>query len=287
MRPEDQSIKLQDTTREPPHRPIFHLSPDELEVLKEKIDELLLKGFIRPSDSPYGAPVLFAKKPDGTLRMCIDYRALNANTIKDKTPLPYIPEMRDRLTGSTIFTCFDLRDGFYNLRMALDSIGKTAFRTRFGSYEFLVCPMGLSNSPACFMKMMNRIFRDLYDKFLIAYLDDMLVFSKTFEDHIRHLETTLQRLQDHCLHVKLVKCTFAQPSVTFCGHIISEHGLAISPDKITAVSKPSCTHQYYGTSSHSGLDQLGSLFYQEFCLNHPPTIIPTPKIPIIRMDGAA
>jgi hypothetical protein len=234
-RPEDQRISLKDPNATPPCKPIFHLSKDELEVLKALIEELLAKGFIRPSTSPYGAPVIFVRKSDGTLRLCIDYRALNNLTIKDRTPLPNLTEMRDRLVGAEIFTSMDLRDGFYNVRVAAEDVHKTAFRSRYGHFEFLVCPFGLCNSPATFVRMMNRVFGDLYDQYVISYVDDILIYSKTEEEHCRQLEEFLKRMEREDLYAKLVKCRFGQPEVTFCGHLVSKKGIQISPEKIKTV----------------------------------------------------
>lgn len=148
-------------------------------------------GFIRPSKSPYGAPVLFVKKKDGSLRMCIDYRALNKITIKNKYPLPRIDELLDRLLGSKVYSKIDLRSGYHQVRIAKGDEHKTAFRTRYGQFEFLVLSFGLTNAPATFMTMMNEIFKEYLDDFIIVYLDDILVFSKNMEDHEKHLEIVL------------------------------------------------------------------------------------------------
>ena len=193
-------------------------------------------GRIQTSSSPYGAQVLFARKKDGTLRMCLDYRQLNQTTIKDRTPLPNIEEMRGHLGKARFFSKMDLRDGYYNILVHPDDRAKTAFRTRFGHFEFTVMPFGLTNAPATFMKMMNRIFADVYDQFVIIYLDDILVFSNTMDDHISHLNTVLTRLRDHTLFAKLSKCSFLADSVDFCGFEVSAKGLQIHPNRITAIT---------------------------------------------------
>ena len=170
-RPEDHQINLIPSSQIPAARGIGRLSEEKLSILKSTIDDLLHKNFIRPSTSPFGASVLFATKPDGTYRMCVDYRGLNAITIKDKSPLPNLSELRDRVKGATLFSSMDLRDGFYNILVKEADRHKTAFRTRYGHYEFNVLPMGLTNSPATMQSTMNRIFGKYLDIWLLIYLD--------------------------------------------------------------------------------------------------------------------
>ena len=154
------------------------MAPVKLKELQTQLQELLDKGFIRPSHSPWGAPVLFVKKKDGTFRMCIDYRELNKVTIKNKYPLPRIDDLFDQLKGASVFSKIDLRSGYHQLRVKDEDIAKTAFRTRYGHYEFTVMPFGLTNVPAAFMDLMNRIFREHLDKFVIVFIDDILIYSK-------------------------------------------------------------------------------------------------------------
>ncbi|XP_062075627.1 uncharacterized protein LOC133779722 [Humulus lupulus] len=161
----------------------YRMAPAELAELKKQLGELMDKGYIRNSTSPWGAQVLFAKKADGSLRLCVDYRKLNQMTIKNKYPLPRIDELFDQLEGSKCFSKIDLRSGYHQLRIKEDDIPKTAFRTRYGHFEFLVMPFGLTNAPAAFMDLMNRIFRPYLDKFVVVFIDDILVYSKTPEDH--------------------------------------------------------------------------------------------------------
>ena len=163
------------------------MAPTELKELKLQLDELLQKGFIRPSVSPWGAPVLFVKKKDGTLRLCIDYRELNKITIKNKYPLPRIDDLFDQLQGAGVFSKIDLRSGYHQLRIKPDDIPKTAFRTRYGHYEFTVMPFGLTNAPAAFMDLMNRVFRPYLDKFVVVFIDDILIYSKDKEGHADQL----------------------------------------------------------------------------------------------------
>ncbi|KAM6576973.1 hypothetical protein CsatB_028810 [Cannabis sativa] len=186
----------------------YRMAPNELKKLKIQLQELLDKGFIRPSNSPWGAPVLFVKKKDGSMRMCMDYRELNKMTIKNKYPLPRIDDLFDQLQGSTVFTKIDLRSGYHQLKVRKEDIPKRAFKTRYGHYEFLVMSFGLTNSPAAFMDMMNRVFKEYLDKFVVVFIDDILIYSKTMEEHKEHLRMTLNRLKENQLYAKFKKCEF-------------------------------------------------------------------------------
>ena len=167
--------------------PPYRMAPAELRELKEQLKDLLEKGFIRPSMSPWGAPVLFVRKKNGSLRMCIDYRQLNKVTIKNKYPLPRIDDLFDQLQGAKCFSMIDLRSGYHQVRVKEKDIPKTAFRTRYGHYEFLVMSFGLTNAPAAFMDLMNRVFKPFLDVFVIVFIDDILVYSRSEEDHANHL----------------------------------------------------------------------------------------------------
>ncbi|KAL5567777.1 hypothetical protein UlMin_024352 [Ulmus minor] len=215
----------------------YRMAPAELKELQIQLQELLDKGFIRPSYSPWGAPVLFVKKKDGTLRMCIDYRELNKLTIKNKYPLPRIDDLFDQLKGAANFSKIDLRSGYHQLRIKDNDVPKTAFRTRYGHYEFLVMPFGLTNAPAAFMDLMNRVFAQYLDKFIIAFIDDILVYSKTPEEHEDHLRVTLQLLRYSKLYAKFSKCDFWLSKVHFLGHVVSKEGVSVDPAKVEAVSK--------------------------------------------------
>ncbi|KAG8471689.1 hypothetical protein CXB51_036643 [Gossypium anomalum] len=213
----------------------YRMAPAELKELKTQLQELLDKGFIRPSTSPWGAPVLFVKKKDGSLRLCIDYRQLNKVTIKNKYPLPRIDDLFDQLKGAAVFSKIDLRSGYYQLKVKECDVPKTAFRTRYGHYEFLVMPFGLTNAPAAFMDLMNRIFQSYLDRFVVVFIDDILVYSKAESEHAQHLRIVLQTLREKQLYAKFSKCEFWLYEVGFLGHIVSAEGIRVDPSKVSAV----------------------------------------------------
>jgi hypothetical protein len=186
----------------------YMVSGPELVELKKQIDELLEKGYIRPSTSPWAAPVLFVEKKYGTRRMCIDYRALNEVTIKNKYPLPRIEDMFDQLRGASMFSKIDLRSGYHQLKIRPSDISNTTFITKYGLYEFTVMSFGLTNAPAFFMNLMNNVVMDYLDKFVVVFIDDILIYSQCEEEHVNHLKMVLQRLREHQLYAKLSKCEF-------------------------------------------------------------------------------
>ncbi|XP_074376979.1 uncharacterized protein LOC141718495 [Apium graveolens] len=220
---------------EPVSKAPYRMAPVEMKELAKQLQELLEKGVIRPSVSPWGAPVLFVKKKDGSMRLCIDYRELNKLTIKNKYPLPRIDDLFDQLKGAKYFSKIDLRSGYHQLKIKPEDIPKTAFRTRYGHYEFLVMSFGLTNAPAAFMDLMNRIFKEYLDKFVIVFIDDILIYSKTEEDHAKHLRTILEILRKKKLYAKLSKCEFWLQEVQFLGHIVSNEGIKVDPAKIEAI----------------------------------------------------
>ncbi|CAA0813312.1 Unknown protein, partial [Striga hermonthica] len=203
----------------------YHMAPKELQELKAKIQEILRLGFIRPSVSPWGAPVLFVKKKDESMRMCIDYRDLNRLTIKNKYPLPKIDDLFDQLRGACVFSKIDLRSGYHQLKIKESDIAKTAFRTRYDHYEFFVMPFGLSNAPAVFIDLMNRIFHPYLDQFVIVFIDDILIYSKSQKEHEEHLRVVLETLRREELFAKFSKCEFWLQRVAFLGHVITQAGI--------------------------------------------------------------
>jgi transposase InsO family protein len=233
-RPCDHRIKLEDGSV-PPWRPIYRMSPLELDSLKEELDRLLRNGSIEPSVSPYGAPVIFVKKKDGSLRMCIDYRALNKITIKNRFPIPLIDDLLDRLHGAKIFSKIDLRWGYNQVRIHEDDIEKTAFRTRYGHYQFKVMPFGLTNAPATFQSLVQDILRPHLDAFVIVYIDDILIYSQNEAEHMQHVRKVLELLRQHKMYGKISKCEFFKEAVEYLGHIISSKGISTDPKKITTI----------------------------------------------------
>jgi hypothetical protein len=201
------AIELQPGTAPISKRP-YRMPPAELAELKKQLQELLDKGFICPSTSPWGCPALFIKKKDESLRLCVDYRPLNALTIKNKYPLPRIDVLFDQLVGARVFSKIDLRSGYHQIKIRASDIPKMAFSTRYGLYEYLVMSFGLTNALAYFMYLMNSVFMLELDKFVVVFIDDILVYSKNEDEHTEHLHIVLQRLRDHRLYAKLSKFHF-------------------------------------------------------------------------------
>ncbi|GJT16119.1 putative reverse transcriptase domain-containing protein [Tanacetum coccineum] len=215
----------------------YRLAPSELEELSGQLKELQDKGFIRPSSSPWGAPVLFVKKKDGSFRMCIDYRELNKLTVKNRYPLPRIDDLFDQLQGSQFFSKIDLRSGYHQLRVHEDDIPKTAFRTRYGHFEFTIMPFGLTKASTIFMNLMNRVCRPYLDKFMIVFIDDIFIYSKTREEHVKHLRLVLELPKKEKLYAMFSKCEFWLREVQFLGHVITGNGIHVTPSKIERVKK--------------------------------------------------
>ncbi|XP_057754711.1 uncharacterized protein LOC130974013 [Arachis stenosperma] len=233
----DHKIELESGAKPPASTP-YRMAPPELEELKKQLKDLLDVGFIRPSKAPYGAPVLFQKKHDGSLRLCIDYRALNKVTIKNKYPIPLIADLFDQLGRAKWFSKLDLRSGYHQVVLKTDGDEpKTTCVTRYGSYEWLVMPFGLINAPATFCTLMNEIFRPYLDRFVVIYLNDIVVYSNTLEEHVEHLRTVFKILRENNLYVKKEKCSFARDEVHFLGHIIKGGTLCMDQGKVKAIKE--------------------------------------------------
>ncbi|QRW25843.1 Retrotransposable element Tf2 protein [Rhizoctonia solani] len=217
----------------PQHGPIYSLGPREDTELRETIEKQLKAGLICPSKSPMASPILFVKKKNGKLRMCVDYRRLNSMTKKNAYPLPLPQNLIEKLQGAKIFSKFDLRAGYNLVRIKEGNEWKTAFKTKYGLFEYLVMPFGLTNAPAAFQDMMNEIFRDLLDVYVIIYLDDILVFSLNEKDHEAHVREVLKRLQDNDLFCNIEKCHFHVKKIDYLGFIISEFGIEVDQSKVT------------------------------------------------------
>ena len=232
--PHDHSIELE-PGKAPPHKPIYGLTEVEREVLKTYIKDALAKGWIRPSTSPAGAPILFVPKKDGTLRLCVDYRGLNAITIKNRYPLPLISETLDRLAGAKYYTKLDLRNAYHRIRIKEGDEWKTAFRTRYGHFEYLVMPFGLANAPATFQAYINRAMSDLLDTCVVVYLDDIVIYSDTWEEHEKQVRKVMERLRTFGLYAKLSKCTFSTDTIEYLGFMVTPEGIRMEEDRIRTI----------------------------------------------------
>ncbi|GJX33569.1 putative reverse transcriptase domain-containing protein, partial [Tanacetum coccineum] len=213
----------------------YRLAPSKMSELSNQLNELQEKGFIQPNHSPWGALVLFVKKKDGAMRMCIDYRELNKLTIKNRYPLPRIDDLFDQLQGTCCFSKIELRSGYHQLRVREEDIPKTAFRTRYGHFEFTFMPFGLTNAPAIFMDLMNRVCKPYLEKFVIVFIDDILIYSKSEEEHEVHLKTILDLLKKEKLYAKFSKCEFWLQEVQFLRHVVNRDGIYMDPSKVDSV----------------------------------------------------
>ena len=249
----------------PSFRPIYRLSPLEIEEAKRKITEYIHKGWIEASSSPYGSPILFVKKKDGGLRMVIDYRALNKLTTKNRYPLPRIDDLFDQLAGSRVFSSLNLAQGYHQIRILEEDVPKTAFRVHFGHYQFKVLSFGLTNAPATFQGVMNRIFQQHLEKFVLVYLDDILVFSKTQEEHLEHLRKAFEILRENNkLFAQLTKCRFAKSELEYLGHVVGKDGIKVDPRKIETVTTWARPNDVSQLRSFLGLSNYFRRFIQGY-----------------------
>jgi hypothetical protein len=219
----------------PIYKTPYSMATPELAELKEHIKELLEKEFIRPSSSSWGAPMIFVPKKNGIQRLCVDYRALNEVTVKNKYLLPRIDDLFDQLYGMCVFSKINLRSGYHQLKIRECDIPKTAFILRYGLYEYTVMSFGLTNAPAYFIYLMSKVFMEYLDKFVVVFINDILVYLRSGEEHEEHLHLALQKLEEHKLYAKLSKCEFWMKQVAFLGHIISKGGISVDPSKVQDV----------------------------------------------------
>ncbi|MCO5578309.1 hypothetical protein L7F22_032149 [Adiantum nelumboides] len=261
-RPEDHRIVVVPGSS-PPNRPPYRLNAAQQKEIVSQVNELLEKGLIQPSSSPYCSPVLLLQKKDGSWRMCIDYRALNKNTIKNRFPIPRIDDILDRLQGGSMFSRIDLKSGYHRIRIRPEDVHKTAFRTTFGLYEFLVMPFGLTNAPATFNRMMDRIF-SLHRNYVGTFFDDMIVFSKSEEEHRDHLTAVFNELCKNRLLINAKKSEFFLEEIHFLGHIVSKSGVRMDPAKVEAIKSWPDLKTVHDIRSFLGLCSYYRLFIRHF-----------------------
>ncbi|GBG74471.1 hypothetical protein CBR_g18882 [Chara braunii] len=267
----------------PPRGCIYRMSEEELEVLRAQLDDLLNKGWIRASCSPYSAPVLFVRKKDKDLRLCIDYQKLNAQTVKNAGPLPRIDDLLERLGGATYFSKLDLKSGYHQIEIQPQDRYKTAFKTRYGHFEWVVMPFGLTNAPATFQAAMTTEFRDLLDRSVLIYRDDILVYSRTLDEHIVHLRVVLNRLRLAKYKANLDECEFARQELEYLGHFVMPKGIRPLADKIQTIvdwPEPRCT-----TDVRSFMGLAG--YYQRFVESYSKVAAPLSRLqsPKCHEDG--
>jgi hypothetical protein len=222
----------------------YKMSVEELKKLKKQLTKLQEAGYIRPSSSPWGVLVLFVQKKDGSQEMYVDYRSLNDVTVKNKCPLPCIKDLFNQMRGARVFSKIDLRSGYHQMKIRPSDIPKTTFSTRYGLYEFTVMSFGLTNAPAYFMNLMNKVFMEYLDRFVVVFIDDILIYSRSEIDHEEHLRLVLQKLRDNQLYAKFSKCEFWIDKVPFLGHIISNGGIAVDPAKVKEIMCTSRCHHF-------------------------------------------
>ena len=258
-------IQLQDNYVLPKIRPEYKKSVPELTWLKAEIDKYMEKNWIRHSTSPFGARVIMVKKPGTSeFRVCIDYRDLNNITVKNSFGMPRTDELFDRISGSKWFSKIDLRTGYYQIRVKEKDKYKTAFRTPYGHFEYNVMPMGLTNAPATFMTLMNKVLDPLVHKCAVHFIDDVLIYSKTFDQHLLDIESVLQILHSNQLYAKESKCEWVKHQVKFLGHIIGEQGIAMDPDKVRSIVGWPTPQTVHDVRSFMGL----AGYYRKFVKNY-------------------
>jgi hypothetical protein len=229
------SHKIDTESNKPVFRNSYRMSPLELDTLKKQLDELLKLGYIETGSSPWAYPVLFVKKKDGSLRLCVDYRALNAVTVKNMYPIPRVDEILDKLKNTAFFSKLDLKSGYHQVLLDEKDKEKTAFNTLFGQYQYKVLPFVLTNAPPAFMSLMNEMFKEHLNKFILICLDDILIFSKTREEHLEHIKKALEILEKNKLYLNRAKCEFEKEEIGFLGHVVGRNEVTPAPAKVRCI----------------------------------------------------
>jgi hypothetical protein len=247
-----------------PNRPAYRTNPEETKELQRQVEELMEKGHIRESMSPCAVPVLLVPKKDGSWRMCVDCRAINKITVKYRHPIPRLDDMLDELHGSTYFSKIDLKSGYHQIRMKEGDEWKTAFKTKYGLYEWLVMPFGLSNAPSTFMRLMNHVLRAYLGKFVVVYFDDILVYSRTLDEHTNHLKSVFEILRKEKLYANVKKCTFCLDRVIFLGFVVSAQGIEVDKEKTKAIREWPTPKSITEVRSFLGLASFYRRFVRDF-----------------------
>lgn len=247
-----------------PNMAAYRTNPTETKEIQRQVEELMDKGYVRESMSPCSVPVILVPKKDGTWRMCVDCRAINKITVKYRHPIPRLDDMLDELYGANLFSKIDLKSGYHQIRMNVGDEWKTAFKTKFGLYEWLVMPFGLTNAPSTFMRLMNHVLRDYIGKFVVVYFDDILVYSKSLNDHILHVKKILFKLREEKLYANFKKCSFCLDQVNFLGFLVGKKGVQVDEEKVKAIREwPTPTNATEVRSFH-GLASFYRRFIKDF-----------------------
>ena len=247
-----------------PNRPAYRSNLEETKELERQVSELMEKGHVRESMSPCAVPVILVPKKDGTWRMCVDCRAINNITVKYRHPIPRLDDMLDELHGSCVFSKIDLKSGYHQIRMKEGDEWKTAFKTKYGLYEWLVMPFGLTNAPSTFMRLMNHVLRTFLGHFVVVYFDDILIYSKNLEDHVAHLKLVLEVLRKESFFGNLKKCTFCTDQLVFLGFVVSAKGIEVDEEKVKAIHDWPTPTSVSQVRSFHGLASFYRRFVRDF-----------------------